>query len=296
MNIEDQITILKKLGDGTFAITYLIQNNRGERLAMKVIDMEDLTKQRLNINFILNEIQTLISLSSVPNIIHYHSHCCGYFYGRETMVIFSDYIEGITLDQYIQDYIKLNKPPIFKRIINYMLCTHISSKPLPPRQLIKYMKQLLIALVHVHQIGFAHCDIKPENIIYDTQNDRMILIDFGLACSHRFINITGSPFWMPPELFSANPPRSLIAAQAHDIWSLGLVFYELANFKLPYDDTMTEDRSELGQILEGPFESSEYSGNLRYDNKINYMIEQMLTKNWKNRPLAAKLLQYINSW
>ena len=292
MNIEDQITILKELGDGSFAITYLVQNKQGELLTMKAIDIEKSAQQRLDINFITNEINTLIALSSppshVPYIIRYQGYLCGYLYDRDIVAIFSDYVEGTILDRYILELAK--KPKFFNRIINCLFCKRNLNTPLTSDKLIKYMQQLLIALVHVHRTGYAHRDIKPENIIYDTKNNQMVLIDFGLACSEQCFDIMGSPLWMSPELFSSTPPRSLKSAQAHDIWSLGIVFYELANLKLPFDDTDVKDRLELGKMLSGKFKPSHYK-----NDKINLMIDQMLNKNWRCRPTASSLLKYISA-
>ena len=287
VNIVNNVKILKTLGKGGFAVTYLVRNSQGELLAMKVIDIGKSAQQ--DINSIIKEIDALSELSSVPDcypyIACYHSYDSGMLFGQEVIAIFSDYIEGPTLSQYLDKLV--NNPTIFNRIIGYISSTRNS---LPADELIKYMKQLLETLTYIHRLGYAHRDIKPDNIIYDTKNNQMVLIDFGIACSESCSGTPGTLGWAPPELMSLNPPQSLIASQSHDIWSLGLVFYVLANLKLPFDRTNIESKEDINRVINGYLEPSHHP-----DDKINNLINKMLNKNWRNRPTASALLKYINA-
>lgn len=280
-NIEDSVKIIKKLGEGTFAVTYLVQNAQGELLAMKAIDIEKSAEKELDINSIMKEINILSTLSSIPNcykyIVCYHNYTRGYLYGRDIIALFSDYIEGPTLGQYISEYIDKNEPLKYYTLLNYM-------------------DYLLHALARVHQAGYAHRDIKPENIIYDTKKEWLVLIDFGLACTGTCSGISGTLRWIPPESFNDNPPQSLASAQAHDIWSLGLIFFLLANLQLPYYTGSIETEADIERLIKGYFIPSHYLSDSGFDYKINLMIDQMLNKVWQNRPTASALLNYMNTW
>ena len=269
------ITIIKELGQGGFATTYLVETDDGEQLAMKAIDTENLAKKGLSTNTVINEINTLISLSSEPNcypyIACYHGYSRFKLHGKDVIAIFSDYVQGPTLTEYIDELLDKNPGPEYDKLKNHMI-------------------HLLEALVRVHDAGYAHRDIKPENIIYDTKNNRLVLIDFGVACMGRCLGIAGTHIWMPLELLY-NPPESLNAAQSHDIWSLGIVFYELANLEFPFDITSIDKKEDTARALRGPLTPSHYP-----DNKINYVIDRMLSKNWRDRPTASSLLNYIKSW
>ena len=270
MNIEDFVKIIKTLGEGAFGVTYLVQNDYNEMLAMKAIDVVKSTQQHVNINDIKKEIDTLRRLSSMPNcypyIVCYHDFIRGNLYGKDVMAIFSDYIEGPTLTKYMEE---------------------LNGKPLQASKLIEYMRQLLEALARIHQYGYAHRDIKSDNIIYDSKKDRMVVIDFGLACSNVCSGSAGSPLWWPPELFDTRPPNSILASQKHDIWSLGLILYALANLQPPTKEEAL-DEADLQRIVNGPFIPSHHS-----DSKINAVIDRMLTKNWRYRPTASETLSYL---
>ena len=211
-----------------------------------------------------------------PYIVCYFGYTRGQLKGRDTLAILSEYINGPTLEEYIN---RLRK----------------SDQMVPPEQLILYMYQLLVGMNHVHRLGYAHRDIKPGNIIFDTMHNAMKLIDFGLACIQRCKGVAGTLYWMPPELFKTPLPESLNAAQAHDIWSLGLVFYELANHRLPFDVTGHETSSDIQRLVNSPFIPSHYSSGLLVDDKINHLIDRTLQKSWRSRPTAVELMDYLES-
>lgn len=280
MNIEDRVKILQKLGEGTFGVTYLVENRAGRLLAMKAIDIEKSTRYGLNEDAIMNEIYTLLTLSSdpdcFPSIVCYHGYYRGKLYGRDTIAIFSYYVEGPTLHEYLENLRKTNRIP-------------------RPSTLVYYMRQLLEAVARVHEKGYAHRDIKPGNIVFDKENDTMVLIDFGVSCQDPCSGTPGTPRWMPPESFNFfTYSNSLALAQAHDIWSLGLVFYELANLRLPFDDPIN-DPADAIKLTPVDTTVSDPDEPIPASNKVTYLINQMLNKNWKNRPSTSQLLNYIKN-
>jgi len=111
------------------------------------------------------------------------------------------------------------------------------SRPLRPEQAIRYVRETLHGLAHLHQAGIVHRDIKPFNLLL---NDRetIKITDFGLSKSRGevFANppqlIIGSPYYAAPEQ-EKNPkdadPRS-------DLYSVGVMLYRMLTGWLPMDD------------------------------------------------------------
>ena len=115
--------------------------------------------------------------------------------------------------------------------------------PLPLSDVVDYMMQALEALAHAHAVGIVHRDIKPANLFLACRPDggnAIKMLDFGISKAMRARPeekvltgqaVLGSPVYMSPEqLRNAKD----IDARA-DIWSLGVVAYELLTGKPPFD-------------------------------------------------------------
>jgi eukaryotic-like serine/threonine-protein kinase len=103
-----------------------------------------------------------------------------------------------------------------------------------PAQASEILRQSLLALGHAHHEGFVHRDIKPENLLV-TQNGVVKVADFGLARAYadgrvtQAGAVTGTVQYLAPEQIRGEPadPRS-------DLYSLGIVAYELLTGRLPF--------------------------------------------------------------
>jgi TonB family protein len=118
------------------------------------------------------------------------------------------------------------------------LKAHIREQgPLSPAATEQVLMDLLRATSYLHANGVVHRDIKPENIFIELPGGKALLSDFGIArWTDRSSNVTltgvviGTPAYMAPELIDGEP-----ATPASDLYSLGMVAYEMLTGKRPWD-------------------------------------------------------------
>ncbi len=106
---------------------------------------------------------------------------------------------------------------------------------LPPDTIIRITRDIASALDYAHEHGVIHRDIKPSNIMLERRSGRAILMDFGLA-----LNV---PEGTPGDTFGSAhyiaPEQAVSSAKAvpqSDLYSLGVVVYEMATGTVPFDD------------------------------------------------------------
>jgi len=145
------------------------------------------------------------------------------------------------------------------------------------------MKQISSALAFSHEHGFIHRDIKPENILFRDENSA-VLSDFGIAdeLEHR-TEITskssqGTPRYMSPDLIRSSP-----IGPSSDIYSLGIVFFEMLTGKPPFDSgTAPYTRKDVVSVLFAHVRDP--IPQLPYEYRhIQPLIERMLAKRPKDR-------------
>lgn len=204
--LNDRYLIKAKIGGGGMADVYLARDIILERdVAVKQLRTEYAHDQEFIARFD-REAQSATSLSH-PNIVSI------YDVGEEDDLLYMvmEYVEGMTLKEYIKEY-----------------------GPLPVEEAIDIMKQIASAIQHAHANNIIHRDIKPQNILMDHYGNVKVT-DFGIAVALSATALTqtnsilGSVHYLSPE-----QARGGMATKKSDIYSLGIVFFELLTGRLPF--------------------------------------------------------------
>ncbi|MBW8011253.1 MAG: protein kinase [Chloroflexi bacterium] len=152
------------------------------------------------------------------------------------------------------------------------------------QEIITIIKQVCTALEHAHTNGIIHRDLKPENVILESDGTAK-LMDFGLARSvtSRLTSegtLIGTVFYMAPEQAMG---REIDART--DLYSLGVMFYELATGELPFMDD--DPVAVISQHLYAPLVPPR-AKNSEIPTALNDLIVRLLNKDPADRPASAK--------
>lgn len=211
--------------------------------------------------------------------------------------------ENHTVNVYRSEYSalsRLNHPNIIKlydcfeerhhRFMILQLCSNGSLKDMiKPRRgmdkslLLPFMKQLLEAVAFAHSQRVAHRDIKPPNVFIDPF-ERPVLADFGLS----LVSEPGTLSEQYCGSFHYRSPESL-RQHAHcpfksDIWSLGVMFYEMACGSSPWPCHSRE-------LLHGAIVSGDYHVPRYVDSRVADIIRKMMAIDPNARPMARDILK-----
>ena len=165
------------------------------------------------------------------------------------------------------------------------------SKPEGLEDIIAIARQICSALEHAHSHDVVHRDLKPENIVLEPGGIAK-LMDFGVARSvaSRFTSegtIFGTVFYMPPEQAMGDK----VDGRA-DLYSLGVMLYELTTGSLPFDDE--DPIAVISQHIHAPIVPPR-AKNPDIPPGLNDLIEQLLSKAPGDRPdSAAHVLAALN--
>ncbi|KAL3646386.1 hypothetical protein CASFOL_011566 [Castilleja foliolosa] len=110
----------------------------------------------------------------------------------------------------------------------------VPNKGIPENIVSRYTKSILTALVHIHKLGYVHCDVKPHNMLLVGGDDNAKLADFGTCLSiddGKFCGFRGTVVYVASELVAWNKfvPES-------DVWGLGCSVLQMLTGKSPWVD------------------------------------------------------------
>jgi serine/threonine-protein kinase len=217
--------IIKKLGTGGMATVYLAEDSELDRpVAIKMLDERHAQDEQFVERF-RREAKSAAVLSH-PNIVAVYDR--GEADG--TYYIAMEYLEGKTLKELL-----------------------VARGPTPIRVAVDYARQILAALEFAHRNGTVHRDIKPHNIIVGPDG-RLKVMDFGIARSGSSQvteagSIIGTAQYLSPE-----QARGASAGPAADLYSTGVVLYEMLTGETPFSgDTPLEiAMKHISEIPEPP--------------------------------------------
>ncbi|HVP36411.1 MAG TPA: tetratricopeptide repeat protein [Terriglobales bacterium] len=159
-------------------------------------------------------------------------------------------------------------------------------------ELYELIVQICRALEYVHLRGVLHNDLKPENILVkspDKGKSLAKLMDFGLAEEKPTAGkIKGTAHYLAPEIASGKPPTRLT-----DLYSLGVVLYQVASRKLPFEGNSPIEILK-NQIEQEPVPPQRVKPNV--PDCLQTIILKLLSKNPENRyQRASEVVEAINS-
>lgn len=199
--------IIEFLGKGGMGEVYRAEDNQiKEEVALKIINPE-IAGDKDWIERFRNELK-------LSRRIAHRNVCKMYYLGEHdgTHYITMEYVPGENLKSVIR-----------------------MSGPLSIGSVIKTIKQVSEGLAEAHRLGVLHRDLKPSNIMIDKEGNARIM-DFGLARAFRTSKITGTGTVLgTPEYMSPEQIEGKELDQRTDIYSLGIVLYEMVTGKVPFE-------------------------------------------------------------
>ena len=253
-NSDKTYKIIEKIGEGKLGKIFDCETKIGRRVALKIIDKNDLLDSDFNLNCIQNEINIHLQLKN------------------NNVLLMEDCFQD---NSFIYMILELGTCSLHNIIYesNYEI-----------KRIFKILSEILNGLIYLKENLIIHRDIKSENIIL---NKRVIKIaDFGHSCKLEYSDQLLNEQYGTPEYMSPQIVQSLDYSFETDIWSLGIVFYELLFKNVPFD---AESDREIFKVVK----DSEVIYPMKLPNIIKNIIDSMLIKDRLLRITHENLLLKI---
>ena len=256
-----------QIGSGTSATVHLMNDNeKNRKVAMKKIDaseMKDTEKERVQ-----KEVENMKSMN-IPTFIEFYD----YENDNDDQKIYMEYADQGTLENKIAQKKKEGKDFTEEEIFDYLI-------------------DILLALYTLNKKGIVHRDIKSENILLKTDkiNEKNVTIaklsDLGLGRQIEGVTgaytTCGTAYYVSPEIAAGEKKYSYNA----DIWSLGIVLYELITKNKPWFDPKMSTSEFFSFVVDNKYPALPENT----DKRLKYLVKIMLKKDPDRRVTAEEIL------
>jgi len=250
--IGGRYQVLQQIGAGGMAIVYLTRDlNLQRQVAVKQLRENFAEDAEFRVRF-LQEARAAANLVH-PNLVTI------YDFGRDPQDVYivMEYVEGTDLKKFIRRRSPMSHP-----------------------EAVGLMLQICEGVGYAHRAGLVHCDLKPHNILI-SNSERIKITDFGISRALATISpdeqldvVWGSPQYFSPEQAAGTAP-----SPASDVYSLGVILYEMLTGRLPFEAVEPEMLAELHQLAPVVPPST-------YDPTIPPALDQILSKVLSKEPAS----------
>lgn len=210
--LNDRYELITPAGSGGMSTVYQARDRMlGRTVAIKMLH-EGLTSDQEFLQRFQKEAHAAANLSH-PNIVTVHDIGQD---GRRYYIVM-EYVQGWTLKDLIRNYDEEN------------------SRPLHIDRTLDIAIQICAGVGYAHRANLVHCDVKSQNVLV-TRDGRVKVTDFGIA---RAISETSqhdaNVMWGTPQYFSPEQAAGQPATPASDVYSIGIIMFEMLTSKLPFE-------------------------------------------------------------
>ncbi len=229
--LNNRYQVEGRIGSGGMAEVYRAQDIMLERVVAIKLLREDFAKDPAFRERFRQEAKAAANLSH-PNIVTIHD----FGFDDQQIFIVMEYVPGTDLKTILE-----------------------SRHGLTITEALRLMIQACAGVGYAHRAGLIHCDVKPHNMIV-TPDQRLKVTDFGIARALASIHLQETPnvVWGSPQYFSPEQASGLTPSPASDVYSLGVVFYEMLTGRLPFTGNTAAELSNLHRTA-APVDPTQYN-------------------------------------
>lgn len=231
------------VGSGAFGIVF--------KTTLRGYSNDIALKRTSKINLVQNEIAMLKKIGPYPNIIKIF----GYFRdidpidpAKEILYVVMEYINGVNLLKFMSTF---------------------PDSPLEN----KYIRDIIRTVNHCHSKNVVHRDIKLGNVMFDYDNQRIVLIDFDMAFVGERKTPSGTPNYLAPEIL-----KGKLYSKSIDVWSIGVMLYIIfSKGKAPFS------RSSVKATYDSILKHDGVLKNVKFSEDKKIIVEKFLTPRIQSR-------------
>ena len=247
----------KVLGSGTYGKVYkAIRQSDNKPYAVKVVNLSTLDQREIEDS--VNEIRIIASFES-PFILGFYEAFCD----KNRLCI-------------VTEYAKLGD------LQNFFRKRKLRNSPLPEESIWRFFLQILEGLRVLHSSGVVHRDLKSANVMLSAP-DLLKIGDLGIATVLHARQLArtqiGTPLYLAPEVWKRCPYD-----QKCDMWSLGVLLYEMMTFSYPFNGRNTDELAR--RVCAGV-----YPVPSKYSLELTSILRKLLSVSPRERPSVDELLQ-----